>query len=92
MVDKAGLSGAWGNMLPVVAVVSPMITAFILSIGLVTFLVVNPINARIDRVEARTNARFDKVESHIDKLESRMNQRFDALTEILLSMRASSKP
>ena len=65
-------------MLPIIAVVSPMITAFILSIGVATFLVVNPLNARIDKVETR-----------VDRLEFRMEQRFDALTEIVLSIKAS---
>ena len=89
MAKRADMKSVWNNMLPIIAVVSPMIIAFILSIGVVTFLVVNPINSRIDRVEASTNARIDKVEARIDKLQFRMEQRFDALTEIILSIKAS---
>ena len=78
MAKRADMKIVWVNMLPIIAVVSPMITAFILSIGVVTFLVVNPLNARIDKVETR-----------VDRLEFRMEQRFDALTEIVLSIKAS---
>jgi len=85
MSKKTRKRSIWKKMTPIIALIGPMLGAFLLSTVIVTIFVVNPINARIDRVEghidkveASTNARFDKMEvstnARFDKVETRIDK------------------
>ena len=70
--------------------IGPIITAFILTIGILTLLVVGPLNNHIDKVEASTNARIDRVEERLreemrtgfDELNSRIDALLDAVVNL----------
>lgn len=49
----------------------------------VKLLMANPIEARLDRMEARMNARFDNMQSRFDEAQIEDNRRFELLLEAI---------
>ena len=57
---------AIGNIAALVGVLVAMVMMF------------NQVNGRIDRLQAETNARFDKMFDRMDRMQAETNARFDA--------------
>ena len=57
---------AIGNIAALVGVLVAMVMMF------------NQVNGRIDRLQAETNARFDKMFERMDRMQAETNARFDA--------------
>ena len=57
---------AVGNIAALVGVLVAMVMMF------------NQVNGRIDRLQAETNARFDKMFERMDRMQAETNARFDA--------------